>query len=93
MILNLSYASGISTEFIIPPLLTGIGHVMGTSSIHALRNMDEGFVFYTALIANPSTGKTVAGALVKKAITTVEMASNITGDQSKLINCNAKTYS
>ena len=53
----------------------------------ALRTFNEGMVIYSALIAEPATGKSPAMSLVRKALVEVESYLNIPQDQSKLVNC------
>lgn len=63
---------------------------MGTSTIKSRKEGEqrEGFVFFTALLGNPSTGKTPAMKICQKAIEKKEQALNINPESSSLVNGN-----
>ncbi len=75
-----------SAEFLAPSLFSAVGHLMSTSTIKALRTYSQSFVFYTALIGNPSTGKSTGMGLVKKALEKVERFNAVPSQDSKLVN-------
>jgi hypothetical protein len=51
-------------EFIAVPFLAAVSHFMGSSSISALKNINQGYVLYLTLIGKPSIGKTTAMSMV-----------------------------
>jgi hypothetical protein len=57
-------AGGCSLEFIAVPFLAAVSHFMGSSSISALKNINQGYVLYLTLIGKPSIGKTTAMSMV-----------------------------
>ena len=61
---------------------------MGSSYVTTLKTLEEGCVFYSGLIANPSTGKTAAMNIVKKGLLDIEKFLKISPDKSKSINGN-----
>ncbi|RMZ95548.1 hypothetical protein BpHYR1_019686 [Brachionus plicatilis] len=83
---DLSKTNSISNEFIVCPLLTAVSHLMKKSDVTALSSLQEQCVFYSALIANPSTGKSSALSLVKKSLWELENYLNIPRNKSSLIN-------
>ncbi|RNA03124.1 hypothetical protein BpHYR1_006468, partial [Brachionus plicatilis] len=67
-------------------LLCAVSHLMGLSSICALKTLEEGCVVYTALIANASTGKSSALKLIKRSLLSVENFLKILPINSRLLN-------
>ncbi len=63
---------GVSIEFLLVPLLTAISHTLGKSSISMFSNKPEGFVIFSSLVGNPSTGKTSAMSVVKNSLINCE---------------------
>jgi hypothetical protein len=55
-------------------------------SITCLSKCTVNFVVYTALLANPSTGKSTAQSMVKDAMTACEEFDQTRADESKLSN-------
>lgn len=80
--------SGVSVEYLLPPLLASLGHLMSTSKIKTTKKATqvEGFVFYTALLGNPSTGKTPAINICKSAIYQREQCLQIKPEASAIAN-------
>ena len=60
---------------------------MSPCSVKALRTYRQGFVFYTALVANPSMGKTTGMEIIKAAVVEVEKYNQISENDSRLVNC------
>ena len=50
---------------------------MSPCSVKALRTYRQGFVFYTALVANPSMGKTTGMEIIKAAVVEVEKYNHL----------------
>jgi hypothetical protein len=73
-------------EFILPSLLASVGLYMGKSTLLAF-NTKVSPVFYTALVAQPSTGKSGAMGLLSSAIDMIENYLNISLDNSHQVNC------
>jgi len=73
-------------EFLLCPLITAVSYTLQQSQINALRTMKESMSLYTALVAQPSTGKSPAMKLVKRSILEIEKHNNVTPDESKLVN-------
>jgi hypothetical protein len=76
------------------PLLAAVSHTLGKSSVAMFPGYSQGFVLYSALLANPSTGKTNAMSLIKKALVTCEKilnkdsesTTNILNDMKKIFS-------
>ncbi|RNA08529.1 hypothetical protein BpHYR1_031578 [Brachionus plicatilis] len=87
-----SYLHGIGArhsvckEFLICPLFTGIAHLMQHSYVFTLTTLSEKSVFYSCLVANPSTGKSTAMSLIKKSLNQIEEYKKIPRKKSNLIN-------
>ena len=73
-------------EFLIPPLLTSISHLMCSSYVTALSNLKESSVLYMALIANAGTGKSPALSIVKAALNDIEIFLKVKDEESKVLN-------
>ena len=80
--------NGFNHEFILMPLITGVSHLMEQSSIKALENYKQGFVVYTALAANPATGKSTAMDIIRDSIIEIEEFLKIDYNDSKIVNGN-----
>jgi stage III sporulation protein SpoIIIAA len=59
---------------------------MGTSYITALKTMRQSCVLFTALIGQPSTGKTTAMGIVKDALNDLDIALGRLPAESHQIN-------
>lgn len=59
---------------------------MKKSFVSTLATLTEQCIFYTALIANPSSGKSTALSLIKKSIYEIEAYGKIHRSKSSLIN-------
>jgi hypothetical protein len=68
------------------PLFTSVSSLLSKARIHHFENYSEGFCFYTALAANPSTGKSRAMKIVKEGFESVEEYLKIPHEHSKLPN-------
>jgi hypothetical protein len=77
---------GTSIEFIIAPLITTTGFYLSNSSYEPFPNCQVGIVTFAALIAHPSTGKTLALNIVKKAMNTVQKYFNPECRNSQIAN-------
>ncbi len=81
-----------SLEFIIPVLLSSVSHLMGETIIKITESHEEACVMFTALIANPSTGKSQSLALFQKCLRKIENFNNSIKDpddqllKSKIVN-------
>lgn len=73
-------------EFLLLPLLTAISHLTQHSKIKALKNLEENGVFYSVLVASPSTGKSPAMNIVRKALYDLEEYLKTPPEKSLLIN-------
>ena len=70
----------------LPALITAVGFLLGQSVIQPFPKSSQGICTYTALIANPSTGKSPAMNVVKKSIVKIEIFNNTAPDDSQLTN-------
>ena len=59
---------------------------MGLSTVKAMRTFEEGMVIYSALIAEPATGKSPAMTLVRKALVECEKFFQTSHENTKLVN-------
>ncbi len=75
-------------EFLLCPLISAVSYTLQQSQITALRTMKESMSLYTALVAQPSTGKSPAMKMVRRSILEIESHNNVTPDDSKLVNGN-----
>lgn len=71
-----------------PPLLAGAAHLMNQSRIKAIKTLDKGICLFTLLVANPSTGKSPALALVTEALENIEEYDHVEDAKSSLVNGN-----
>jgi hypothetical protein len=81
-----AFKKGVPPGYLVPSILCAIGHLMPKSKIIAGDDVKQKFVFYTALLGNPSTGKTPAMDLVLDAVYELERHDNIPDDESQLAN-------
>ena len=49
--------------------------------------MEQKFIFYTDLLASPSTGKSAALKIFEDASNEVERANNISDENTTIVNC------
>jgi hypothetical protein len=68
------------------PLIAALGFFLGQSNIEPFPNQKNGVCSYTALVANPSTGKSQALNLIKRAIGKVENYYDIPHQDSRFTN-------
>ena len=68
------------------PLLTGTSHLMGRSSIRALRTLRESFTVYAVLIGDPETGKSPAMRIIKDALIQIENHQNVEKNNSLFVS-------
>ena len=68
------------------PILTALGFFVDRATVQPFPNKTQGICTYSALIANPSTGKTPALNLIKKAILKIEAYFQVVAHESKLTN-------
>ncbi|CAF1109751.1 unnamed protein product [Brachionus calyciflorus] len=83
---NLGARHAICKEFMICPLLTSVAHLMKKSSVCSLVTLTEPSIFYSVLVANPSSGKSTALSIFKKSIYEIESYLKIPRVKSNLIN-------
>ena len=81
-----SVSNSTSLEFVLCPLLSGTSHLMGQSQVKALKSFEEGMVVYSALIAEPATGKSPAMNIIRKALIQIEFFLAVPSESSKLVN-------
>ena len=62
---------------------------MGISTVKAMRTFEEGMVIYSALIAEPATGKSPAMTLIRQALVDVDKYFETPNENSKLVNGNS----
>ena len=72
-------------EFILPSLLAGISLYLGKSKLKAFNSYVSASV-YTVLVAQPSTGKSGAMAIITNAIDNVEVYNKIPLENSQQVN-------
>lgn len=77
---------GSSFEFLLPVVLTATSFLLGETLIKVDDNQFESCVMFTALIANPSTGKSTGMNLVKDALLDIEKYEKVSLTDSNLIN-------
>ena len=68
------------------PLISAIGLYLGQSVVKPFDERATGFCNFTCLIAHPSTGKSPAMNLIKKAVSAVEAFNQIPQHASQLTN-------
>jgi hypothetical protein len=68
------------------PLLSGVSFSLQLTKVKAIRTLCESMSIYSALIAEPGTGKSPAMKLVRQALLEIEKHYQITSDDSKLVN-------
>lgn len=59
---------------------------MASSSVKALKTLEEGCVIYTGLIGNASTGKSPALNLIKRSVGSVEKFIKVPEVESRFLN-------
>jgi hypothetical protein len=59
---------------------------MGLSTVKSMRTFEEGMVIYSALIAEPATGKSPAMTLVRKALVECEKFFETPNENTQLVN-------
>ncbi len=64
-------------QFMLLPLFTAIALLLNQTIVHSFNKKKTGMCLYTALIANPSTGKSPAAELIKDSINKLESALNV----------------
>ena len=67
-------------------MLCSVAHLIGNTSVEVNEDYVEGVVIYSALIANPATGKSSGMNIFKKALEEVEEMDDIPVEESKLVN-------
>jgi hypothetical protein len=78
--------NGINVPFIIAPLLAAIGVLLHRSTVQAFNSSKSGICMYTALIAQPSTGKSPANDIVKGAMYKIEQYHGTPPEKSMFTN-------
>ena len=73
-------------EFLMPAILAGAAHLMDRSRVKALKTLNKGICLFTILVANPSTGKSPAVALVAEALENIEEHDHVEDAKSSLVN-------
>ena len=77
---------GVSVEFLLPPMLSAISFYLKCSKVKAFGNFVGSFSLYTILLANLSTGKSLALNEVRDAVMEQEIFDEIEAKCSKLTN-------
>jgi hypothetical protein len=83
--LYISKRANVSIEFCVPALFPTVGLVTQDATIEAL-NQDVPAIFYSVLVAQPSTGKSQALNIFKSAIEKVEQFSEVDPNYSQQVN-------
>lgn len=83
---NLSRENNTSLEFLVCPLITGIAHFISQSNVSALKTLKTGFSTYTALIAEPATGKSPAMNIIRNILTDIDEFEGVTPKDSHIVN-------
>jgi hypothetical protein len=71
-----------------PGLISTISHLMNESTIKVADDHTESCVLYTALIANPSTGKSSSLNMLKNSLLDIELFEGVDDADSTLVNGN-----
>ena len=66
-------------------MIAAIGLYLGQSNVKPFEEKSTGFCNYTSLIANPSTGKSPAMNLVKKAVRMIENYNKVDCDKWQIL--------
>jgi hypothetical protein len=67
-------------------LIAAVGFLLNESTYETTQGLKQGIVFFTSLIANPSTGKTPAMNLVVDCVLEIEKFRQIPEKESPLTN-------
>ena len=84
--MKLSLHNSSCLEFLLCPMLSSVSYCLQLTKIKAIRTLEESMSIYSALIAEPGTGKSPAMRLVRKALIDIEQHLNIGNENSKLVN-------
>lgn len=77
---------GVPLEFLLAPVLSAASHFMGSSKISALDTFIEKFVVFSALLANPSTGKSPALKIISNSCYEIESTLGKEDKESNIAN-------
>ena len=73
-------------DFILAPLISTISHLMGHSKIKSFDESFQSLSSYTAIVGQPSTGKTIALDLIKSAFVDIELYYQVEASRSEVSN-------
>lgn len=76
----------VPVSYLLSPMIGTVAHFMGNSHFQVGKNFKQKFIFYTALLANPSSGRSEAMETFFNAASLVEKANNMDGLSSSLRN-------
>lgn len=80
-----SISVGIPFEFIVPPLLSTISHLMDETLLIASQTNVQACIMYTVLVANPGTGKSKSIGLFENSLEEIDEYLETEPDQVGLI--------
>ena len=83
-IISLHHSSCV--EFLLCPLISSVSYSLQLTKVKAIRTLQESISVYTALIAEPGTGKSPAMTLVRDCMQEIEKYYQVTDENSKLVN-------
>ena len=87
MLRNLSKAQAFSEAYLVPPLLSSTGHMMGGSTIKTWSAWTQPAILYTVASGYTGTNKSTPLRLLKKAIYEVEAAQGMDFERSRINQC------
>lgn len=76
----------VPVSYLVPAMISTVAHLMGDSYFKVNKKFKQKFIFYTALLTNPSSGKSQAMNIFSNAARLVEEANNVSGINSSLRN-------
>lgn len=83
---NISQLAGTSVPFILSPPISTLAFLVKKSTISPLQDNHQGVSFYSTLVANPSTGKTLAMNVIQNPILEIEAFRKVSPDDSPITN-------
>ena len=86
-IANISSATCVPAEFVIPPFITGLSHFLNKSEIRPWGTWSQPAIIYCSTVGFTGTNKTAAMDVIRTAISNVENAQGMAEQASRLNQC------
>lgn len=84
---NISSASSIPAEFLVPPLLAASAHFLGKSTVSPWGTWRQPAIIYSTAVGFTGTNKSAAMDIVKNSIQQVETTQGISFQNSRINQC------